>query len=618
MDSVVIETTPAPSVTYRVNPVNPAAHLYEVTCRIEAPDPAGQVFAVPAWIPGSYLVRDYARHVIRVEAEVRGVPAVVRKIDKHTWRVAPSEGALLIRTLVHAADTSVRGAFLDARGGFFNGVCLFVRVAGQAHLPCDVHVDPPALPADAPHWRLVTTLERVTGTRYDFGAFRAASYEDLIDHPVLMGRFLHAEFDAAGVPHGLAVSGAPRADLDRVCRDLRRVCAWQAGLFGGQPPMARYQFLVRCLPGAYGGLEHRSSTALLARPEDLPVAGVADAGEGYRRFLGLASHEYFHLWLVRRIRPAVFVDADLGSEAYTRQLWLFEGVTSYYDDLALLRAGLVRPDAYLEMLGQALTRFYRTPGRRQQTLEDASFDAWIKFYRPDENSPNATVSYYLKGALVALALDLEIRLRSGGAHSLDDVMRALWNEYGADGSAGLPEGAFEQLAREVTGVDLDAFFQQALRTTVDPPVGVLLAQFGVRLHFRAAESASDAGGTRGRSEDRERPWLGLKLRADSGQARITYVQDGGPAQLAGLSPGDELVAIDGRRVTPDTYAACVARLVPEQPVLLHIFRDDEWLALEARPAPAPRDTCYLAFDPEADAGARARRDAWLASPAPAP
>jgi predicted metalloprotease with PDZ domain len=609
----VTEPSPAPPVAYRVNPVQPAAHLYEVTCRIEAPDPGGQVFSVPAWIPGSYLVRDYARHIIRVEAEVRGVPVPIRKVDKHTWRVAPSEGPLAIRTLIHAADTSVRGAFLDGRGGFFNGVCLFIRIAGQAQLPCVVHVDPPVLSPDAPPWRLATTLERLTGTRYDFGAFRAASYEDLIDHPVMMGAFIHAEFDVGGVAHGLVVGGAPRADLDRVCRDLRRICTWQAALFGNQLPMDRYQFLLRCLPAGYGGLEHRCSSALLARPDDLPVPGVDDAGDGYRRFLGLASHEYFHLWLVRRIRPAVFVDADLGSEAYTRQLWLFEGVTAYYDDLALLRAGLVTPDDYLETLGRSLTRFYRTPGRRQQTLEDASFDAWIKFYRPDENSPNATVSYYLKGALVALALDLEIRRRSDGAQSLDDVLRALWNEYGADGSTGLPEGGFEQLAREVTGIDLEPFFQQALRTTVDPPLGILLAQFGVRLHFRAADSASDPGGMRGRREDRPRPWLGMKVRADGGQARIAYVQDGGPAQLAGLSPGDELVAIDGRRVTPETYEARLGRLALEQPVSLQVFRDDEWLALEVRPQAAPRDTCYLAFDPDADAGARARRDLWLAA-----
>jgi predicted metalloprotease with PDZ domain len=369
--------------------------------------------------------------------------------------------------------------------------------------------------------------------------------------------------------------------------------------------------MVRALPDGYGGLEHRYSTALVCRPDDLPVPGTPVGDEAYRRFLGLASHEYFHLWLVRRIRPAAFVGADPGREAYTRQLWLFEGVTSYYDDLALVRTGLVSPDTYLEMTGRSLTQFYRTPGRREQTLEEASFDAWIKFYRPDENSPNATVSYYLKGALVALALDLEIRLKTDSARSLDDVLRALWREYGAPGSPGLPEGGFERLAEEVTGVDLEAFFRQALRSTVDPPLGILLAQFGIRTHFRAPESAGDPGGRRGSREDRPRPWLGLKVRGDGVRLRVAHVQDGGPAQQAGVIAGDEVVAVDGRRVTADTWEARLERIPVDGPARLLVFRDDEALELQVAAVPAPRDTCYLSLDPDATPAARARRDLWL-------
>lgn len=605
------ETQLRAPVVYRVVPANPGARLFEVTCRIEEPDPAGQLVSVPAWIPGSYLVRDYARHIVRITAEVRGGEVPLEKLDKHTWRAVPGEGPLVIRTIVHAGDASVRGAWLDPRGAFFNGVCLFLAVAGKTHLPCVVHVDPPALATGAAPWRLATTLERVTGTRYDFGAFRASGYDELIDHPVAMGSFLSAEFDAAGVPHGFVVSGAPRVDLDRVCRDLQQVCGWHAELFGLPLPVDRYLFMVRALPDAYGGLEHRYSTALVCRPDDLPVPGTPAGDEAYRRFLGLASHEYFHLWLVRRIRPAAFVGADPGREAYTRQLWLFEGVTSYYDDLALVRTGLVSPDTYLEMIGRSLTQFYRTPGRREQTLEEASFDAWIKFYRPDENSPNATISYYLKGALVALALDLEIRLKTDSARSLDDVLRALWREYGAPGSPGLPEGGFERLAEEVTGVDLEAFFRQALRSTVDPPLGILLAQFGIRTHFRAAESAGDGGGRRGSREDRPRPWLGLKLRGEGVRLRVAQVQDGSPAQQAGVIPGDEVVAVDGRRVTADTWEARLERIPVDRPVRLLVFRDEEALDLAVAAVPAPRDTCYLSLDPDAGPAARARRDLWL-------
>lgn len=609
------ETPFAAPIVYRVVPVHPAARLYAVTCRIEQPDPAGQVLAVPAWIPGSYMIRDYARHVVRIAAEVRGSEVALRKRDKHSWLAPPVEGPLIVRTLVYAGDASVRGAWLDPHGGFFNGVCLFLQVRDQLDAPCIVHIDPPVLPAGHAPWRVATTLERVSGTRYDFGAFRATSYEDLIEHPVTLGGFQSAEFDAAGVPHGFVVSGAPRVDLDRVCRDLRRVCTWQGELFGLPLPVDRYLFMVRALPDGHGGLEHRHSSALVCRPDDLPEPATPPGDEGYRRFLGLASHEYFHLWLVRRIRPAAFVAADLGSEAYTRQLWLFEGVTSYYDDLALLRTGLVSAEGYLEMLGRSLTQLYRTPGRREQTLEDASFDAWIKFYRPDENSPNATVSYYLKGALVALALDLEIRLQTGSARSLDDVLRALWREYGAADSPGLPEGAFERLAEEVTGVELAPFFRQNLRGTVDPPLGILLAQFGVRLHVRPAESATDSGGRRGSREDRPRPWLGLKVRPDGVRLRASFVQDGGPAQLAGVITGDELVAIDERRVTADSYEQRLERLPLDRPVRLQLFRDEQAVAVTVTAVPSPRDTCYLLLDPEAGPEARARRDLWLGAAA---
>jgi predicted metalloprotease with PDZ domain len=600
-------------VVYRVFPADPAARLFEVSCRIATPDPAGQSVSLPAWIPGSYLVRDYARHVVRATAEVRGAEVSLRKVDKHSWRAAPSEGPLTIRLTVYAADASVRGAWLDPQGGFFNGVCLFLQVEGQTSRPSVVHVEPPVPLAGGPAWRLVTTLERLTGTRYDFGAFRASNYDDLIDHPFTLGRFQTAEFDTAGVPHGLVVSGAPRADLDRLCRDLRRVCRWHGELFGLPLPADRYVFMIRALPDGYGGLEHRHSTALVCRPDDLPDATTPAGDEGYRRFLGLASHEYFHLWLVRRIRPAAFVAADLGREAYTRQLWLFEGVTSYYDDLALVRTGLVTRPAYLEMLGRSLTQLYRTPGRREQTLEDSSFDTWIKFYRPDENSPNATVSYYLKGSLVALALDLEIRAKTDSARSLDDVLRALWREYGAPGSAGLPEGGFERLAEEVTGVELTDFFRQNLRGTVDPPLGVLLAQFGVRLQLRAAESGADMGGRRGVREDRPRPWLGVRLRTDGVRLRVTYVQEGSPAQGAGVITGDELVAVDDRRVTADNWEQRLERLPLDRPVRLQLFRHDEALELATTLQPSPRDTCYLVVDPDASAEARARCELWLGS-----
>lgn len=615
------EPTLTSPLVYHVRPFSPLAHLYEVTCRIERPAPDGQVLSLPAWIPGSYLLRDYARHVVQFQAESGGEPVPVRKLDKHTWRAAPVPGELLVRMRVYAADPSVRGAWLDRQQGFVNGVCVFLRVHGQEQAPSIVHIDPPDLPGSVapgagtgPAWRLATGLQRLTGGQGDFGAFRAATYDELIDHPVLMGPNVTVEFLAAGVPHALVLAGLPNPDRDRLQADLTRLCTWHIDFFGRPAPMSRYVFLARVSAEGFGGLEHRASSVLACRRDDLPQAGVAINEAGYRRFLGLVSHEYFHAWHVKRIRPAEFVDAGLGAEVYTHQLWIFEGITSYYDDLALRRSGLITVEQYLEILGRSLTQLYRTAGRRHQTLEEASFDAWIKFYRPDENSPNATISYYLKGALVALALDLELRSRTAGTCSLDAIMRTLWQDYGADDSPGLPEGQFERLASGLSGVDLEPFFRQALRTTIDPPLGILLAQFGVRLHMRGAEGDADAGGVRGRREERPRPWLGLKVQMADGRVRVTHVAADGPAQQAGLAAGDELLALGGRRVAPEHWEGIVDRLVAGHEVACHVFRDQQLVQLACVPVPAPRDTCYLSLDPEADTDTIARRNAWLGMP----
>ena len=333
------DPAPQPAIVYHVRSVDPGAHLFEVSCWIGNPDANGQVFSLPAWIPGSYLVRDYARHVVCVEAEARGEAVPIHKLDKQTWRAAPVEGELVCKALVYAADRSVRGAWLDGRSAFFNGVCLFFLVHGQENVPCVLHVDPPEFRTQG-EWRLATSLPRLTGTLYEWGAFRAENYSDLIDHPVLMGNLRTVEFEVAGVPHVLAIEGRHEVDEERLKRDLARLCQWHVGLFGAPPPMDRYWFLLRAAGEGYGGLEHRFSSALLARRDDLPTIGRTGVDAAYRRFLGLVSHEYFHLWHVKRIKPAEFVEADLSRGAYTRQLW-FSG-----HHLLLRRSGTGPADSF--------------------------------------------------------------------------------------------------------------------------------------------------------------------------------------------------------------------------------------------------------------------------------
>ena len=598
-----------PPVRYSIAPLSPEAHLFEVRCTVADPEPEGQQFALPAWIPGSYLVRDFARHVVAIDAARGRRPVVLEKLDKHTWRAAPAAGPLTVRVEVYAWDLSVRGAHLDTTHGFFNGSCVFLRPLGREDRRCELEILPPKgggkSGARYRYWRVATAMHREGAKPYGFGAYVAADYDELIDHPVEMGEFALARFRAGGVPHDIVVTGRHRADTARLARDLRRLCEHQIRFFGKPAPMDHYVFLVRAVGEGYGGLEHRASSALLCARDDLPQPGMKAATQSYRGFLGLASHEYFHARHVKRIKPAAFVPYDLARENYTRLLWLFEGFTSYYDDLALVRSGLITRDQYLEILGRNISSYLRMPGRRRQTLADSSFDAWTKYYRPDENTPNAVVSYYLKGSLVALCLDLLIRDRTRdrgrGRRSLDDVMRSLWRRHGLRG-IGVAEGEFEQLAQQVTGLGpgLRRFFDAALRSTRELPLKGLLATHGIDMVLRPAESSGDKGGKKAAGEAAalaRRPALGVRTRAEGRDLVVTHVLDGGAAQAAGLAAGDVIAAIDGvRALSLDRGLDPVLdRRRAGEEIVLHAFRRDELLVLRARLRASPRDTCVLSL-----------------------
>jgi predicted metalloprotease with PDZ domain len=604
--------TRRPPIRYRIQPKHPEAHRFEVSCTVADPDPAGQRFALPAWIPGSYLIRDFARHVVAIRAESRGAPVRLTKSDKHTWRAAPCRGPLTVTAEVYAWELSVRGAHLDTTHAFFNGPSLFLRVLDKEERACEVEIAPPPGRRYA-GWKVATAMPRRNARALGFGTYGAADYDELIDHPVEMGTFTHAEFTACGVPHEIAITGRHDADTARLARDLRRLCEWQIRLFGTPAPMDRYVFLVTALGEGYGGLEHRDSTALLCSRDDLPRPGVKELTESYRTFLGLASHEYFHAWNVKRVRPAAFTPYDLDRENYTALLWAFEGITSYYDDLALVRCGLVRPADYLEILGRSVTQLLRTPGRRVQTVAESSWDAWIKYYRQDENSPNAIVSYYGKGSLVALCLDLHLRSRTAGRRSLDDVMRALWTRYGRTG-LGVPEDGVERAAEEATGLRLRPLFDKWLRSTDELPLAPLLAAAGIELELRPPEGPADRGGrpaAKSAAALADRVSLGARTTADGPDVRLTHVLDGGAAQRAALAPGDVIAALDGIRVTPKTLEARLARLRPGDRVRAHVFRRDELHEREIEFVAPAADTCVLRFDKRAAARALRLRRGWL-------
>jgi predicted metalloprotease with PDZ domain len=593
-------------VHYRIAPYDLNAHLLEVRCTVDAPDPAGQRFRLPAWIPGSYLIREFARQFVDVRADSAGAPLPIIKESKDVWRTAPTQSTVSVVAQVYAYDLSVRTAYVDRTRVYFNGPAVFLSPEGHEHAPCVVDIVAPDGDI-AGRWHVATTLDRDGASPHGFGRYRAASYDELIDHPVEISDFSLAAFTAGGVPHEIAVTGRQQADLHRLARDFARLCQWHVDLFGGAPrsraPFDRYLFQITAVGDGYGGLEHRSSTSLLCRRDELPLRGREQIGDNYVNLLGLASHEYFHSWNVKRIKPAAFVPYDLAREGYTRQLWAFEGVTSYYDDLALVRSGLIDDNRYLELLGRTISNVLRTPGRHRQSVADSSFDAWIKFYRQDENSPNAVVSYYAKGSLVALALDLTLR-RDGS--SLDRVMRTLWERYGVTGE-GVPEEGIERVVSELASSDMQDFFARYVHGIEDPPLEKLLAAFGVDWHLRPASNARDRGG-KPASDPPPACWLGAKVRDDMS---LQHVFAGSPAERAGVAANDVLIAIDGVRASASALDALRNDRTPGQRVTVHAFRRDELIAVELELAPPPLDTCWLTLRDGVSSEAAQLRAAWL-------
>jgi len=567
------------TIHYSIVPKDLAGHVFKVTLQVDQPDPLGQEFKLPAWIPGSYMVREFARHIVQIKASSSGKKVALTKLDKHGWRAAPATGPLTLEYEVYAWDLSVRSAHLDQTHGFFNGTSVFLRVLGQEQSRHVVDIQKPSEPECA-KWRVATTLPLLKAKLYGFGTYAAQNYDELIDHPVEMGTFAKVTFSVLGVPHDFILTGVvPNVDLERIASDLEKICAYQIALFEPKTkraPVDRYVFLTMAVGDGYGGLEHRASTALLCSRSELPVKGGAAASDGYITFLGLCSHEYFHTWNVKRIKPDAFADYDLQQENYTSLLWFFEGVTSYYDDLVLLKSGVINESTYFTLVSKVLNGVLRGAGRNLQSLAESSFDAWSKYYRQDENSPNAIVSYYTKGSLLAMTLDLTIRRATAGKKSLDDLMRLLWQKFGRDfyqlaqggRQQGVSEQQLEELTAQLTGLKMKSFFDQYVRGTRELPLADLLPDFGVQLaDLRKAD----------------KPSLGVKLKNDNNDCKLLQVYTGSAAHQAGLSAGDILVAIEGLRVSgADTVSKLLSSYRVGTQVVVHAFRRDELMSFSLR------------------------------------
>ncbi|MBI4565559.1 MAG: M61 family metallopeptidase [Planctomycetes bacterium] len=518
-------------VHYELSMPQPTTHLFHITMHVRSL-PEGHVdFVMPVWTPGSYKVRDYCQFVQDVDAG--GLP--VEKIDKTTWRVThrgASEVRLTYRVFAH--DMTVRTSWLDSEMATANGASLFFYVPELKDHRCTLQVTPP------PGWRLATGLKRIAENR-----FEAADYDVFVDSPILMGDLQESSFTVRGTALRLAVAGPCPLSMERLRDDFRKIVETTVALFD-DVPYEHYTFLIRSLPGGGGGgLEHLNSTLI-----DVATARLGTE-EGYRRFLHLAAHEFFHTWLVKRIRPRELGPFDYTKENTTRLLWLMEGVTSYYDILIPSRAGLIEGRDALDAFARTLSDLAATPGRKRESPEMASFNAWIHHYQPGPHSVNSTASYYATGRIRGLALDLEIRRR--GSRSLDDVLRHLYREPFKKHGKGVTPEEVQKACEDAAGTSLEDFFARCIRGTEDPQLSAGLEHVGLSQ----------------RDEGIAKPYLGARF---EDHRIVTSVLEGGPAWRDGLCVGDELLAVDGLRADARNWGDLVANRKDGEKIRLTVFR----------------------------------------------
>lgn len=588
---------------YSITPIDPYAHLFEVQLTIPFPLSAGQQIRLPSWIPGSYMIRDFAKNIVAIHGQCGGQTISLTKVDKQTWSLPACADPVTLTYQVYAWDLSVRSAHLDQNHAYFNGTSVFVELVGHDQLPCLVDIHNATI-SEAAHWKVGTSLATAGAEPYGFGRYRAENYAELIDHPVEIADFSLVSFDACGVPHDFVLTGLHNADLERLAQDLKLICEYQINLFGEPAPFDRYVFITWAVGNGYGGLEHRASTSLICNRDDLPCVNErGKVSDGYKTLLGLCSHEYFHSWNVKRIQPDI--PYDLSRENHTPLLWAFEGITSYYDDLTLVRTGLISPQEYLELVGKAITRVLRNPGRFQQSTAASSFDTWTKFYQQGENAANAIVSYYTKGALIALGLDLTLRRLSNSQVTLDQLMQTLWVEHGKTGKP-VAEFDIQKHCRQLLesqGSDavqqLDDYLTSAIYGTGDLPFAELLAPLGVSFHTRAATSATDSGGKPAAGTgDGIRLDLGISTTADSTGAKVMRVLHGSSAHRAGVSAGDTLIAINRIKVDNSNLETLLGRYQAGDQVDVTAFRRDELMQFKVTLEAGSDDTAYLQIEDE--------------------
>lgn len=550
------------TIFYQVAMPQPVSHLFEVTVQVSNWQAPILDLKMPVWTPGSYLVREYAKNLQDFVAEASGGKQALPscKVSKNHWQIKTDKSSeITVRYRIFANELTVRTNHLDATHGYFNGAALFLFIPGWEQQTVKVKIIPPRS-----DWQVTTTLPAVDGEE---NTFEAKDFDTLVDSPFEIGTHQIYDFEVLGKPHQLAIWGEGNAKPEQIIEDTKKIVQAEAELFGGLP-YERYLFLLHLSGSGYGGLEHKDSCSL-----NYPRFGFR-AKDQYNRFMQLVAHEFFHLWNVKRIRPKALEKFDYERENYTTSLWFCEGTTSYYDMLIPLRAGIYNRKTFLENLSKDITRYLNIPGRTVQPLGESSFDAWIKLYRRDANSDNNQISYYLKGELVSLLLDLLIRVRHNNRRSLDDVMGEMWQRFGKD-EIGFTTEQLQKAIESVAELDLSDFFYRYIETTTELPFDEYLEPFGLQL--------------KSVTEDEPIPYLGINLQSENGKEMIKFVDADSPAAKAGIDASDELLAINSIRVTSQQFNERLKDFQVGDNIQVTIFHQDELKTLPvtlAQPRPS--------------------------------
>ena len=538
--------TQGQSIQYNLSMPEPHTHYFHVEVQIDDLSKADFIdLKMPVWTPGSYLVREFARNVEGVQASDKSKKQLsVSKISKNTWRIrinnAPS---VRFSYQVYAYEHSVRTSFLDSSHGYINAASVFVYLDKKKNLPVTLNITPYA------SWKTVTTSLPQKGK--STWVRTAPNYDILVDSPIEIGNQKILNFKAANVPHTLCVYGAPPIEDKKLVSDIQKIVEKTTEIFGDNPCQS-YQFIAHFVNKGGGGLEHLESTSLI-----FPRLRLLSE-DGYRSWLGLVAHEYFHLWNVKRIYPKALASFDYDTENYTKGLWIAEGFTSYYDDLLLLRSGLVAQKKYLSIAAKNIQNIENTPGNFVQSVADSSFDAWIKFYRRNENSRNSIISYYTKGAVLAMLLDLTIIHETKGNKNLDDLMQLLYQRFFKDNKDGYSEIQFQKAVEEVAGVSLDAFFKNYVNGTKAIDYNRFFGYAGVMLE---------------QETDTKHGFLGIDAREKNGRLTVTYVRRGSAAYNYGVNVNDELVALNSYRLSKGVLEQMKATFSEGQKISLTVARD---------------------------------------------